>query len=91
VNVRGEDVPPPGAGFETVIVAVRGLETSHDEMLAVSVPESTKVVERYPLPFHRTCEEVTNPLPVTVSVNEGPPASTLVGDSEVSVGTGLGG
>lgn len=45
VNVSGEDVPPPGMGFDTVIVAVPGLEMLQDEMLPVSVVESTKVVE----------------------------------------------
>jgi hypothetical protein len=48
----------------------------------------TKVVDRS-LPFQRTTELETNPLPLTVSVKVAPPAMAVDGDKEVRVGTGL--
>jgi hypothetical protein len=47
--------------------------------VAKSCPELTNVVGRL-LPFHRTTESVTNPLPFRVSAKAGPPATTEVGD-----------
>ena len=57
-------------------------------MAAVSWVALTKVVVRF-TPFQRTVEADTKPLPVTVSVNAGPPWSALLGESVESTGTGL--
>jgi hypothetical protein len=48
----------------------------------------TKVVVRG-LPFQRTTALLTKPVPLTVSVNAVPPAVALVGESDVSAGTGF--
>ena len=40
-------------------------------------------------PFHRTTDELMKFVPVAVSVNAAPPAAALLGESELSVGTGL--
>ena len=50
----------------------------------------TNVVVRA-LPFHCTTEPATKLVPLTTRVNAAPPAFALVGDSEVTAGTGLGG
>jgi len=55
---------------------------------AVREVEETKVVASG-LPFHATCEEATKLVPVTVSVNAGPPAVANAGESAVTVGSGL--
>src|SRR2546427_7669101 len=47
-----------------------------------------KVVGRA-APFHRTADVATKPLPLTVRVKSTPPAVTLLGASEPSVGAGL--
>src|SRR5919108_53171 len=57
-------------------------------MAAVSWVALTPVVERG-APFHCTVLSGTKPLPVAVSVKAAPPAVALVGDSDVSAGTGL--
>src|SRR5205823_1965610 len=72
LNVRATDVPPPGAGVNTVIEAVPWLAMSAAGMLAVSCVALTNVVVRA-APFQRTVEAGTKPLPVTVSVRAAPP------------------
>src|SRR5919108_211594 len=57
-------------------------------MAAVSWVTLTKVVARG-APFHCTVLSRTKPLPVAVSVKAAPPAVAVVGDTDVSVGTGL--
>src|SRR3954463_7244514 len=52
------------------------------------VPVFTTVVGR-PLPFHRTTENPSNPLPVTVSVSDGIPACAVAGDTAVTTGCGF--
>jgi len=41
--------------------------------------------------FHRISDVAMNWVPVTVSVNAAPPSTALSGESDVIVGTGLGG
>ena len=41
------------------------------------------------LPFHRTTDVMTKFVPVVVSVKAAPPAVALLGEMELSVGTGL--
>src|SRR5207253_3901813 len=87
LNVRAMDVPPPGAGLNTVTEAVPGVATSVAAMAAVSCVALTNVVVRA-APFQRTSEAATKLLPVTVRVKAAPPAVALAGASVESVGTG---
>jgi hypothetical protein len=41
------------------------------------------------LPFHSTTEVAVNPVPVAVSVKPEPPAAIVLGEMELSDGTGL--
>jgi hypothetical protein len=88
VNVRALEVPPPGAGLNTVTWAVPSVAMSLAGMAAVTFVVLTKVVGRF-APFQRTTEEATKLLPVTVSVKSGPPAVALLGESKVRAGTAL--
>jgi hypothetical protein len=81
------EVPPPGAGVNTLTPTVPGLARSAAEMAARSWVGLTKVVVRL-APFHRTTEVLTKPLPVTVSVTPEPPAAALAGERLVTTGTG---
>src|SRR2546422_1020127 len=58
VNVRAVEVPPPGAGLNTVTEAVPGVARSVAEMAAVSCVALTNVVVRA-APFQRTSEAAT--------------------------------
>ena len=88
VNVRAEDVPPPGAGVNTVTCAVPAGAMSAAGIAAVSCVPLTNVVVRS-VPFQRTTEPVTKFVPVTVSVKADPPTVALLGERELSPGTGL--
>src|SRR5580700_4029640 len=88
VNVCGAEVPPPGAGVDTVTLAVPALAISVAGIVTVNSVECTKVVARA-APFQCTAELVWNPVPCTVKVNDAPPCVALAGDSEVMAGTGL--
>ena len=89
VNAELPEVPPPGAGLETVTGAVPAAAMSAAEMAACSCEALTNVVVRAE-PFHLTTELLMNPLPFTVRVKAAPPAVALAGDREVTVGKGLG-
>src|SRR6266850_1973300 len=88
VNVCAFDVPPPGAGLNTVTCAVPGLAMSESGIEALTCEDETNVVGRFE-PFHRTIDPGMKLLPFTVSVNAGPPAVADVGLRLVVVGTGL--
>ena len=88
VNVRTEEVPPPGEGLTTVTLAVPVEVTSPAVMAAFKLVLETKVVERA-LPFHWTVEVGKKFVPVTVNVNAALPATTEVGLTVVRVGEGL--
>jgi len=89
VNVCALDRPPPGAGLNTVTGAVPAVAMSLAEIVAVSWVLLPYVVARS-APFHRTTDDVMKFVPVTVSVKAAPPATKLLGDSELSVGVGFG-
>src|SRR5919108_337093 len=87
-NVCAAETPPPGTGVTTVTLAVPAAAMSAAVMAAVSWVALTTVVVRE-APFHCTVLPGTKPVPVAVSVKAPPPAVALVGDTDVSVGTGL--
>ena len=85
VRVCAFDVPPPGAGFVTVIGNVPAEAISAALIEAVTWVELTNVVVRAePLKF--TTEFETKFVPFAVSVNAAAPAVTLVGEMLVVVG-----
>ena len=88
-NVSAVEVPPPGAGVTTLTVRAPGVAMSPAVMVVSSCVALTNVVGRLE-PFHCTTDELTNRLPVTVSVNDGPPARALLGDSSAATGAGFG-
>src|SRR5207237_382223 len=90
VNVCALEVPPPGAGLNTVTCAVPGFAMSLAGIRARSCDEETNVVVRSTL-FHRTLDAPEMKLlPFTVSVKSGPPAGTDAGVKPVVVGRGVG-
>src|SRR5262245_9742565 len=66
------DVPPPGAGLKTVMLAAPGLGMSVDLTVAVNWVALTNIVGKL-LPLIRTTDTLlTKPLPLTVSVKSCP-------------------
>jgi hypothetical protein len=90
VKLKFSDVPPPGAGLNTVTCAVPALAMSDAPMAACNCVPATYVVVRGN-PFHLTTDPLMNPVPFTVSVNPTDPAVAEDGDSIVMDGAGLGG
>ena len=88
VNDRVPDVPPPGAGFVTVTLAVPAVAISAAVIAAVTCVALTNVVV-LAAPLNFTTDVDTNPVPFTVRVKAAPPAVALVGEIEDSVGAGL--
>ena len=88
VNDRLPDVPPPGAGFVTVTVAVPAVAISAAVIAAVNCVALTNVVV-LAAPLNFTTDVDTKPVPLTVRVKAAPPAVALVGEREVAVGAGL--
>src|SRR5256886_1474533 len=88
VNVCGLDVPPPGAGVNAVTEAVPAVAMSAVVICAVSCVLLPNVVARW-LPFHCTMDELMKFVPVSASVKAASPATTLLGEIELSVGAGL--
>jgi hypothetical protein len=82
------EVPPPGCCVNTVICTVPGFCSSTVEICAVIVLVFTKIVA-IASPFHSISEDGVKSFPITVSVNCGCSACTLVGESDSSTGTGL--
>ena len=88
MKVREDEVPPPGAGLNTVTVPLPTdaiLAAGTDAVRDVAL---TNVVVRA-VPFHFTTEVPTKLVPVSVKVNVAPPAKPEAGEMDVSVGTGL--
>src|SRR5438046_8844316 len=85
--VTGADVPPPGAGFETVTSPLPSTGTSAAESVAVSVVLLIVLVV-FDEPFHSTIDSALNPVPVTISVAP-TPARRIVGDTDEMTGAGL--
>ena len=88
VKFRALETPPPGAGLETVTIAVPPVAMSAAVMAACKLVLDTNVVVRA-LPFHCTVEEDTKPVPVTVSVNAAPPAIVELMFRDSTAGAGL--
>jgi hypothetical protein len=83
------EVPPPGAGLFTVTAAVPAEAMVAAGIAAVSCVEPTNVVVRA-VPAKLTTEAETKFVPLTVSVKPAAlPATALVGEITVIVGTGL--
>ncbi len=72
VKATALDVPPPGAGVNTVIWAVPAAAMSEAGIAALSRVAETYVVVRV-APVHWITESETKPVPFTVSVNAAPP------------------
>src|ERR1019366_8782098 len=83
------EVPPPGAGLNTVTWAVPAVPMSEALIAAVTCVPLTYVVVRF-VPFQFTTEPLTNPLPFTVRAKAPAPAVAQEGDNDVIDGTGLG-
>jgi len=88
VNDRLPDVPPPGAGFVTVTVAIPAAAISAAVIAAVNCAALTNVVV-LAAPLNFTIDVETKAVPLTVRVKAAPPAVALVGEREVAVGVGL--
>src|SRR5207253_2979984 len=88
VNVWAFEVPPPGAGLNTITDTGPAVARAPEEIAAVTCDGDTKVVAQS-APFQRTIDPLMKFVPFTVSVNGGPPAVTDAGFSPVVVGTGL--
>jgi hypothetical protein len=90
VKVRGLEVPPSGAGLDTVIEAVPAVAMSAAVIEAWRLVPDVTVVWRA-LPFHSTVEEETKLEPATVRLKAGPPAVPLLGVREATDGAVFGG
>jgi hypothetical protein len=73
LKVWALEVPPPGAGVNTVTWTVPATAISEAGIAALNRVEETKVVVRF-APFHSTTEPLMKPLPLTVSVKAAAPA-----------------
>lgn len=82
------DVPPPGAGLNTVTAAEPWVAMSPELISAVILVADKKLVCLAD-PFQFTTDEAMNPLPSTVRVKAGPPAVTFTGLTLDMDGTGL--
>lgn len=88
VNVAMFEVPPPGAGFNTVTWAGPSAAMSAAVIEARSWVALSTVVARA-LPFQRTIEPARKLPPVTVKVKPPPPEVALLGEMELISGKGL--
>jgi hypothetical protein len=82
-------VPPPGSGLIAVTCTVPAAAMSEEVIAAVICVPLTRVVVRA-LPFQFTVVFALKFVPVAFSVSAVPPAVALVGEIELSVGTGFG-
>jgi hypothetical protein len=85
------EVPPPPPekdGLATVTAAVPAAVTSDAVMAAVNCVAPTYVVMRF-VPFHCTCDEAINPLPLMVRGKAAEPAAAVAGVMEAIAGVGL--
>jgi hypothetical protein len=88
VKICAAEVPPPGAGFTTVIEAVPAAAMSAAGIMAVMDELEMKVVASG-MPFQYTTEELTKFAPEIVRVKLLLPAAVEVGASAVVAETGL--
>jgi len=86
VKPMAVDVPPPGAGVNTVMFGAPAVAMSLARIVAVSWLADTYDVLRA-LPLTWITELPANPLPLAVSVKLAPPAATVVGLMVLRTGT----
>jgi len=89
VSGRAPDVPPPGAGVDTVMLGIPATAISLAGMAAVSCVDETNVVVR-PAPLTWTIELFVKLEPVAVRVKAAPPADAAVGLMLDRTGAGVG-
>src|SRR5215831_17458472 len=89
VSGRAPDVPPPGAGVNTVMLGVPAAAISLAGMAAVSCVDETNVVVRL-APLTWTIEPLVKLEPVAVRVKAAPPADAVVGLMLDRTGAGVG-
>src|SRR6266567_4714861 len=82
------EVPPPGAGLNTITWTVPAEAISAALMDTSNCVPLTKVAVRF-APFQFTTDPLTNPLPFTVRVKAAVPPVADEGDRKVIAGTGL--
>jgi hypothetical protein len=80
VKRAGFELPPPGPGLTTVMLAAPGADTFVAGTTAVNFPALTNVVARG-APFQSIVEPEINPAPWMVNVNAGAPGVTTAGTS----------
>src|SRR5262245_20864565 len=88
VSGRAADVPPPGAGVNTVMLGVPAAAISLAGMAAVSCVDETNVVVRL-APLTWTIEPLVKLEPVAVRVKAAPPAEAVVGLMLERIGAGV--
>ena len=88
VKLWAFDVPPPGAGLLTVMLAVPAVAMSFAKIDAVKLVALFRVVVRSD-PFHRTVELETKLEPLTVRANPGLPAMAEFGLIPIIAGAGF--
>jgi len=88
VKLTALDMPPPGAGFCTAMLAVPAELRSDAGTSAVSEVLDTYVVPSA-APFHSITEAGMKPLPEAVTVSAAAPAAAEFGANPLSVGTGF--
>jgi hypothetical protein len=88
VKFAALEIPPPGAGLDTVTGNVPAVATSAALIVAVNCEALLYLVGRA-LPFHRTEEVVMKLPPLTVKVKLADPATMLDGDKEPMDGKGF--
>ena len=88
MNIVGDEVPPPGAGFTTVTVADPMFAISAAGIYATSCEELINAVAIKPS-FHSTMAFGPNPEPFNLISKSAPPWAVLEGDSEEREGVGL--
>lgn len=81
--------PPPGVGLATVTPTEPVAASSVDAIFAVRVVPLFKTVPACDVPLKISVAPVANPVPVAVSGVIGVPTGAIVGEIEVSTGTGL--
>lgn len=88
VNETEPEVPPFGVGLKMVMFFTPVVDTSDAGILAVSCEEEINVVV-FETPPTRTTEELTKPVPFTVSVKALAPVETHAGEIVEITGVGL--
>src|SRR5712691_6523440 len=87
VKLTLPEAPPPGAGLTTTTENVPAVATSAAVIWAINCVLLTKFVIRS-LPLNFTTAPLTKLLPLTVSEKAGSPATALVEERLLIVGTG---